>query len=138
MRLSTPAPAPHILLPMLSRAIATIAALFLSGCEYNPVDQLLGAWEGTEPNGSRTILVFEKGGRLSVIAGTETGTGSYVIQPDTAPVHLDLDFQLGATPISAKSIFVFLSATKLKLAQPAQERPANFSGKVLLLTRRAL
>jgi hypothetical protein len=138
MWISTPAFLSHIPPQMIFRAIAIIAALLVSGCDYNPTDQLLGAWEGSEPDGSRTVLVFEKGGRLSIIAGTEKGTGSYVVHRETAPVHLDLDFQLGATPISAKSIFVFLSATKLKLAQPAQERPVGFGGKVLLLSRRTL
>lgn len=123
---------------MIFRAIAIIAALLVSGCDYNPTDQLLGAWEGSEPDGSRTVLVFEKGGRLFIIAGTEKGTGTYVVHRETAPVHLDLDFQLGDTPISAKSIFVFLSATRLKLAQPSQDRPSDFGGKVLLLNRRAL
>lgn len=138
MWISTPALLSHIPPQMLFRAIAIIAALLVSGCGYNPTDHLLGAWEGTEPDGSRTVLLFEKGGRLSIIAGTEKGSGTYVVHRETAPVHLDLDFQLGATPISAKSIFVFLSATKLKLAQPAQERPADFGGKVLLLSRRTL
>lgn len=138
MWFSTPALPSHIPPPMFLRTILISAVLIVSGCGYNPTDQLLGAWEGSEPNGARTLLVFEKGGRLSIIAGTEKGTGSYVVHPDTAPVHLDLDFQLGDTPISAKSIFVFLSATRLKLAQPAQNRPSDFSGKALLLTRRTL
>lgn len=122
---------------MFFHAIAIFAGLLVCGCNYNPADQLLGAWEGSEADGSRMVMVFEKEGRLSVIAGTEKGKGTYVVHRRTSPVHIDLDFQLGATPISAKSIFVFLSASRLKLAQPTQERPADFSGKVLIMNRRA-
>lgn len=138
MWFSTPALPSHIPPRMFLRVVAILVAVFVSGCEYNPTAQLLGAWEGNEPSGARTVLVFEKDGRLSIIAGAERGTGTYVVHRDTAPVHLDLDFQLGDTPISAKSIFVFLSATRLKLAQPAQDRPSDFGGKVLLLNRRVL
>ena len=138
MWFSTPTLPSHIPLRMVLRVILIFAAMFVSGCGYNPTDQLLGAWEGSEPSGARTVLVFEKGGRLSILAGAENGTGTYVVHKNSAPVHLDLDFQLGDTPISAKSILVFLSPTRLKLAQPAQDRPSDFSGKVLLLTRRTL
>jgi hypothetical protein len=120
---------------MFLRTVIIFTALLFCGCGYNPGDRLLGAWEGREKDGSRMLMVFEKAGRLTVVAGSERGSGTYVIHPKTSPVQIDLDFTLGTTPISAKSIFVFLSANQLKLAQPAQERPADFEGKVLLLTR---
>ncbi len=121
---------------MFVRVFTFIAALLFAGCGYDPTARLLGAWEGREADGTRTIMVFEKGGKLTVIAGYERGRGTYLIHPNTAPLHIDLDFQLGPTRIIAKSLLVFLSADQLKLAQPKRERPADFSEKVILLDRR--
>jgi hypothetical protein len=119
------------------RLFLVILALSFGGCNYNPAEKIYGAWEGQEADGSRMIMVFEKSGRLSVVAGSERGEGTFVVHPNTAPIELDLDFQLGRDRINAKSIFVFLSDARLKLAQPTQERPKDFA-KTLILERRQL
>ena len=134
---STPASVHHIHAAMYLRVIAYCAALLFCGCDYNPAERLLGAWEGREPDGTRMLMLFERDGQLTVAAGSIKGTGTYLVHPRTVPLHIDLDFQLGDTHITAQSIFVFLSADKLKLAQPTKDRPADFGDKVLLLTRRA-
>lgn len=122
---------------MLLRVLGFFATVLFCGCDYNPTERLLGAWEGRESDGTRMILLFEKGGALTVAAGSEKGTGTYVVHPRTVPLHIDLDFQLGETRIESKSLFVFLAADKLKLAQPKKERPTDFGSEVLILTRRA-
>lgn len=122
---------------MFLRVLGILVAVLFCGCDYNPAERLIGAWEGRESDGTRMILLFEKGGQLTIAAGSEKGTGTYVVHSKTVPLHIDFDFQLGNTHIVSKSIFVFLSADKLKLAQPKENRPAEFGNEVLLLTRRA-
>ena len=121
---------------MFLRTFSILVALLCCGCDFNPGKKLLGAWEGREPDGTRLIMLFQPDGKLSVAAGSEKGTGSYVLHPKTAPIQIDLDFQLGSTHIDAKSIFVFISPNQIKLAQPIQgKRPTDFGEKVLLFSR---
>jgi hypothetical protein len=121
---------------MFLRAFLISITLLAGGCGYNAGERLLGAWEGRESDGSRMLMVFQPDGKLTVAAGSERGSGTYFLHEKSAPLGLDLSFQLGTTPITAKSILVFLSSDQIKLAQPTPERPSDFSGKVLILNRR--
>ncbi|MEW5942214.1 MAG: hypothetical protein AB1750_21310 [Chloroflexota bacterium] len=92
---------------------------------------LVGMWKG-EYNGVEAVFTFEANGNISIASYGSLQGGTYSANYDTIPYQLDFVFE--TPPSTINTIFEFVDANTLKIANvlPGEPRPTEFADFILL------
>jgi hypothetical protein len=96
-------------------------------------EKLHGEWVGKDEAGQAVSLTFGPKNAVKIQVGKDSGSGTYAVDWDKKPVHLDFDW--GERGKVQTIVEITDQGLRLENNNPGKERPAKFTDKAVVLTR---
>ncbi len=96
-------------------------------------ENLLGTWTSKQTVGPSVVISFKSMNLCRIQVGNDVGEGSYSVDWQRKPAHLDLD--LGKVGIVKTIMEMTSRGLRVENNDPGKDRPGTFTEKAFLLTR---